>query len=591
MCRWFRVAFPSVLAVALLCPAASVAEASDPDPLSVRVRFEEALGQVERLEDLSAQLKILDEAGASLRWADETVVRRLLAVIYRALMESPAELRAQSLGAGDNRGAASATGVSLNRDSLFRQFVRIVARFDAELAKSYADSYARKHDASQPVMDHWEAAYDLLYDNTAESIRLASVAAQTSGFPDIGLQYLERLRSTEPAAADSIAGMVMERMGGLSPNARLLLLSYVLPNPRVPLIIEGRLATRGDLDRGPLQSMAINPLLLEQFTGALLADGNAEPAVPHLLVLRLLEEAVRDKHPTLASALREKQKKLGQGLPADVIRSIDSEVTGWYGTTDELAHSIEIFEAAFDRSHDARFRDRATALRALSLARSGDFDGALALLTSLPVEARGNATDVVLLYAANAVKDYGRAHRLAALSRGETRNKFVTGYALLTAARLAPDDRGSAEEQRVALLEEVGEIAQQLGRPAERFSLQFGAATLWARHDASRAYIALAALLKEHASADPWEGRPFVHLALRVSGTTFEFKLPTGQSTLYGLVRTLAGADIEQTMAIVSGAPREDIRLRCIVAASTEYLSREMRKKGSDNRLRSRPGQ
>jgi hypothetical protein len=577
---YFRTPFGLILLLVSLLHATALTAASHDGPPSIRALFDEALSQAGRVENLAARVSILEEAGTGLRMADGDLVRKLLSSTYATIVEAPDILSSSSAPAKDAAALPSRDKPTYDRDDVFRRFMAVVARFDPQLAATYMSSYSRKHKESSAAKHGWAAAYDLLGDDRAGSIRFATAAAQGGDFTDVALLYLERLRPLEPEAADSIARIVIRSASVLSPNARLLLAAYVLPHPRVPQIVASRLVTREILDRPSVLGVLPSPSLVHQLARGLVANSQSMNT-QQLMALRLVEESLHSSYPSLATVIQQERVRLGRLVAPEVIQTIDGEVLRWYSATDELQHSIEMSESAFRSSGNAMYRDRANTLRALSLARSGDYGSALSLVGPLPVGARENARDAVLLYAVNAVNDYERASRLATIARADTHNQFVVGYTLLTAARLASAQASPPEEQIAAMLEEVSQLAQHLRNPAERFSLRLGAAVLWSRHDPARAYIDLAAILRDLPSGNIADGIPFVQFVLRVGGTALEFNLPAGHSTLYNLVRRLAIHDIQRTTAILSTAATEEVRLRCVIAAAAEYLAHEQRKASS----------
>jgi hypothetical protein len=549
----------------------AIAGSSDEKEL-VRVRLEQALIETEQLPSLSAQLGILEEAQSSLKQVSQALVQRLLSTVHRRILESPEILSARDAPRRDAEGLPSRIRPSEDRDDLFRRFARIAAHYDPELAKSFIEAYAKRHPAQQQAVPLWEAAYDLLQHDFRGSVGLARLAAQSGDLPVAGLLYLEHARLLSPDTSDPIAMALLARMHSLSPNERLLLLTYVVPDERVPSIVSARILPRVVQGRPPLSGSAAKALLAQQSVRTLLGAEYQSP--PELLVLGLWKERL-SAYPELAAALDRKLQSQMGALPPAIQQSIRSELERWVTSTDLLQRSVEASQTRFERSGDQKYRDRSILMQALNLARSGHHSDAVTQVDQLPSDVRANAKDAVLLYAANAVKEYEAARQLTRLARIETRNQFIVGYALLRSAQLAGSKARGGEDEVLPLLNEIAQLTRNLRSPSERMSLHLGSAYLWTQYDSQRAYAELASILKELASDESLDGVPFVNMILKVGGTSVEFSIPTGQSSLYTVVRQLARNDMEATLSTLSGMTRDVLRLRSTVAACAAYLSVE----------------
>lgn len=521
-----------------------------------QARLHEAITETSRLESPISQVAILEQAGPSLGTECISLCASIFKGLYAKILNPP----------------ESSKGKLEEPDlySLFQRFVGVVARYDPKLAIWYVKDFARKQENSRQELALWAAANTILDADMPGSIRLASLAAQSSSFPDSALLYLEKLRTRSPQDADAIAAITVEHLAALSDNARLQLLAYVIPSARIPEIVGESLFTKDIPDRHVLSGFSSRNLV-GYFVRAVAAAplrGQKE----ELLVLRILEEKIRVAEPAFLPIVKQAITKAVEQYSVQELQNSLSEASRWMASEDFLQQSIEGAEAQFQKSRQEKYRDRATLLKALALSKTADYAGALALLSALPFESRGNATDAVLLYAANAVRDSGQANDLARIARAETRNRFVLGYALLTAARLGFGRSKEATIQAANSLSEIEQIAQELRTPAERFSLKLGVAMLWARRDPVRGQAALASVLRDMNDI-PSDGIPNVHLIIAIPGTRVEYKLPAGSATVYDLVRTLAHKDLRATLANIEFASGEELQLRCIVSATAERLS------------------
>lgn len=547
-----------IIAAALIVAAPFASAATLPASRSeIQAHFEEALARTERLESVGVQLTIMEEAGVALRFASKARCDQLFATVYKAIV------------AGPRASADSGT----DREDLFRRLVRIVARYDPSLAAEYANRYSREY---KPVASTylWGAAYDLLMDDRVGSIRLATQAAKDSatGFPDEALLYLEHLRLLDPVAADSLASMIVSRIAALPPNARLALLTYVVPHRRIPEMVGDSLSDKYISGRPDVLNIPGNPGLVSRYVAASLANPSSSPN-SQLLVLRLVEERLRVSFPSLAAQVQRAESEIVQSVPDSISDSISKQVARWSAGRDLLEQSTEDAETAFLSSQNEKLRNRAVLLRALSLAQRGDYATALALVSELPSEVRGEASNAVLLYAADGLDDYDQARRLSVIARSETHNEFVSAFSLLTVARVGSERRPPVDKQELtALLAEVAQLSSRVNDPAGRFALRLGCATLWVRLDKTRAFQDLTSILRDMDSDLSATGDPVVRLTMRVSGTMMQYNIRAGRSNLYNFIRTLAREDIHTALASVSVAAREDVRLRGVIAACSEYL-------------------
>jgi hypothetical protein len=553
MKTWLWLGALTVLGVGVL----SGTESTQAKREVANARLREAIAATTRLESPVSQVAVLAQAGSALAKGCEDSCRPLLQSVYEKII-APAGL------------VSAKPDLIVDKDALFRRFVAVVAHYDPKLAAQYVKDFRQRNEDSKQELYLWAAAYDILDADLPGSVRLASLAAQSYSFPDIALLYLEKLRLRSPTEADAVASISADRVPGLSDNARLQLLAYALPSSRIPEIIGDSLFNKEIPERKALPGGVSGALVAKLVRSIAAAPARGQKS--ELFVLGILEERLRDTYPALLPAVQQARARVGEQISAQDVQKSSAEVERWSAAKDFLQDSIGGAETAFQKSKEEKYRNRATLLRALAASRTGDYAGALALLSSLPLEARGNATDAVLLYAANAVAQYDQASNLAQIARAETRNRFVLGYALLTAARFGVEKAGEPRLQAANLLAEIDQISQELRVPTERFSLKVGVAMLWVRLDATRAQTELASILKEMNEV-PTDGVPNVHLIIAIPGTRVEYKLPAGTATLYDLIKNLARRNLEATLASASFAARDELRLRCIVAASAEYLA------------------
>lgn len=524
--------------------------------------LQSAIGDSERLRNPETEIAVLSEAGNRLRLIDANLCLNRFENIYQSIIKSPEILPA-------NREGDAST--SQDRYDLFRKFIRMVTRYDPRLAEGYVRRYSKESRDASSFLSLWEAAYDILYDNMLNSVRLAERAASADLFPDVALVYLERLRVLDVNAANRLASLVISQPKGLSANSRLALLSYVFPFPRVPELAGGKLFDRTIDGRPDVSSERANPVLVRQLVQAYLqndVDGQA-------YILEILQSRVEGDYPELAQMVRRKQIEIFGRLTNSEQRRVSDEVARWLQGYDALQQSIEQSESSFQNSRREKYRNRTAVLKGLSLSKSGDYSAALTTISELPLDSQPTATKAILLYAAGTVTTFQSAIDLVNVARSASRDRFVLAHCLLAAARLAMQNQELVKQQLPGIIREVDQLAGQVEDEKERSSLRLGTATIRTKTSLEEAFQGLNNVLTEVEASASSDGFPMVHIVLPISGTVLELDIPSGKTSLYQLVRILAGKDLDRTMGSISTAKREDIRLRCIVAATAEVLSQK----------------
>lgn len=550
---------------------------SQPAPLAgtAKAEFAAALVQAHDLGNAAKEVNVLSEGSGSLRVLARKACLSILDSAFASIIASPEKIELSSEASPPGSDGKPPKRLAIDRDVVFRRFIAVASRVDSARAAKYIKTYSELAKSGAPAVSLWSAALDLLDADIDATAHLASLAAASTGFPDPGLLYLERLRTINPGLADSIAATLINKAGSLAENDQLALLSYLLPYPRVPEFVDGQLVDR-DMDGQTVPSSSTPPVaLLRQFVDQVATA--AGDAGLRLSLLRLAEHQLSGRFPDLQARIAEGELRCSRSLALQQEQRIFANVDAWLANGGNLAGSIDRANLAFEKLQDQKYRDRANLLKALSLAKSSDYTEALELVSTLPADSRAEASDAVLLYAANSVRTAEAASQLAMIARQSTHSPFVVAYTLLRSARLRAGKL--PEEALLATANELHSLAQQTQLSAQRFTIQLGAASLLAGASDDSAFIGLASLLKDVDEHSDIDGLPSVHLLLTVAGTSAEFNISAGDTTLYSLVRTLAKRDLRRDLSAISGARRDDVRLRCIVAASSEYLMSQANRK------------
>ena len=538
----------------LLAPAVCLAQVTAQHD-EILTHFRAAIMATEQVHDPAAALSILEEAHKQLRLGCENKCQELLNSVYDSVVRE----RSDENGVFNER----------KRGELFRRFLHVVAQLDPALVAHYIELY--RHDRPEIKPATWDTANDLFEDDLAGSMRIASLAASTSTyFPDAALIYLQRLAGQSPQDAAALTRKAINNVPEFSADSRLELLAYLFSDGRVPELIDSSIGDREIPDRPAVSAAPRNTSLVNAFvrnvTASPLPDAQAD-----MLVLVLTEKHLSETALTQVASVRRAEQRDAQALPPEAVSRIQADVSKWMAGGDTVQQSAQDAENKFQTSKDGKFRNRATLLQAISLSRQGKFEEALSLLSALPGESRDSARDAVLLFAADAVNSPDQAVALASRSRVETRSEFVIGYAELASVRLAV--RKSPDDQRdvSATLDTIEHLADQLSG-TKRLTLHLATAIAWSDLNRERALTALDSSLKDLDEGKSLDGSPRVVLVLSVPGMSVEYSI--ARVNLYQVVRRLATLDIESTLAHLNNANREDIRLRSIVAASAEYLTK-----------------
>jgi hypothetical protein len=562
----------SILGSMIILTSVSACATMSPTIADVRTHLQAAIEDSEHLDGIVQRLLIFEEAGPSLRTVDPKLRQRLLRDIYLKISTSPEIIEITPLDNPRGTDKRKASKRTIDRDDLFRRFLKIISRCDPEEAIAYSKRYVQDHQTSSNTGYLWQIAKDELLDSPAESVRVASSAASSGDFGDVSLVYLEGLRDILPREADRIASIVMSGLPSLNVNSALELMTYVLPYPRIPELVAGRLLDKDIPDRtAPNNGRSSRTLLRRFISQATLGTYSSQYNKGFLF--RVLRERVAMAAPELLPAVDGAVAEIFRDIPAVDQQNISIQVSRWSSSPDSLSNSIEGATVAYQTSGEEKYKNRAALLKALASARSGDFITAINTTESLPSESRSAAVDAVLLYASNTVKRVQDASALLRIARSDTHSAFIIAYTIVTHARLALAAHTLSDQDVAALLNEADQLVPQCDSTEQRFAIRLTVAVLWTRIDRDRAYLDTTSLLRDITTDTAADGSPFVNVTLPISGTVLEVNIPAGDSSLYGLVRILARSDIEQILARIDDTRRQDIRLRCIVAACAEYLN------------------